>query len=237
MPYEYLASSASPRLLILLTDELEESAKLINYLIDRTIQINFDGCAPKNRCYISVIGYNHNVKELCSGWLRDLDTNPLRVDYQKKVLPDRTGKTVEVEVQQPVWIESVKTLSSAPKYADAVLLASELSQKWSEDHSLSPIIMDCSEENHAVSAKEEIKRLCSIVAKDGCALYFGCYSRNKDVFNIFSQMPDEWEYRFKRWELKEEDYSRGLLNREHIGSIFSAMMETGGMVCINSFEL
>ena len=228
MPYEYISSTAFPRLLILLTDELEESVKLVNSLIESTIEINFDRDAPKNRCYISVIGYSNNVKELCFGWLRDLDTNPLRVERQK---------TIEVEVQQPVWIESVKTLSSVHKYADAVLLASELSQKWSDDQSMSPIIIDCSEENHADSAKEEIKRLCSIVAKDGRALFFGCYSKNEDVFNLFSKMPDEWEYRFKEWELKEEDYRRGLLNREHIGSIFSAMMRSGGMACINGFKL
>ena len=202
MPYEYISSTALPRLLILLTDELEESVKLVNSLIESTIEINFDGDAPKNRCYISVIGYSNNVKELCSGWLRDLDTNPLRVERQKKEVPDGTGKTIEVEVQQPVWIESVKTLSSVHKYADAVLLASELSLKWSEDQSMSPIIIDCSEENHADNAKEEIKRLCSIFAKDGSALFFGCYSKNEDVFYLFSKITDEWEYRFKKWELK-----------------------------------
>ena len=105
MPYEYTASSANPRLLILLTDESEESVKLVNFLIDRTMLLNFDGDAPKNRCFISVIGYNHNVKELCSGWLKDLDANPLRYETLKKKTPDGTGGLVEIDVKQPVWVE------------------------------------------------------------------------------------------------------------------------------------
>ena len=103
MPYEYIVSSANPRLLILLTDESEESVELVNFLIDKTIQINFDGDAPKNRCFFSVIGYNHSLKDLCSGWLRELDSSLfLRIESQIMKLPDGAGGFVEVEVKQPV---------------------------------------------------------------------------------------------------------------------------------------
>lgn len=227
MRCDYIGSSANPRLLILLTDESEESVKLVNYLIDSTIQINFDGEAPRNRCFISVIGYNHNVKELCSGWLRDLDANPLQINRLKRKVPDGTGKIVEVEVQQPVWIESTKTQNLTPSYTDAVLLSSELSQKWGKDFNLSPIVTDISEECYCDYAKEEIKQLKAISTRDGNVLFFGCYSRNEDAFDLFSKMPEEWEYVFKRSSLKEEDYSRGLFNRENIISIFDAMMEMG----------
>ena len=226
MPYEYTTSSANPRLLVLLTDESEESVKLVNYLIDKTIGINFDGETPKNRCFISVIGYNHSVKELCSGWLRELDSSLiLRLESHLKIVPDGAGGLVEVEVKQPVWVESTELPISIDKFDRAVHFAKVLSLKWSEDNCMSPIVIDCSKVCHADYAKEEIEQLKAIATKDGNLLFFGCYPQKEDGFGIFSKMPEEWGYRFKKWELKEEDYNSGLLNYEHIGSIFSAMMK------------
>ena len=69
-------SSATPGLLIFLIDQSgsmtlpyeggetrsQFASKALNRMIDNIIQTNFNGDAPKNRCYISVIGYNHIVK-------------------------------------------------------------------------------------------------------------------------------------------------------------------------------
>ena len=76
-------SSMCPGIIIYLIDNSKKSCALVNRGINNTIQKNFDGDAPKNRCFISVIGYNHNVKELCSGWLKDLDESPLRYETLK----------------------------------------------------------------------------------------------------------------------------------------------------------
>lgn len=224
MPYEYTASSANPRLLILLTDESEESVKIVNRIIDRVIQINFDGDAPKNRCFISVIGYNHNVRDLCSGWLKDLDASLLlRTESQMKKVSDGVGGLIEVEVKQPVWIESTKHPISIDKYDKAVYIAQELSQKWSEDNYLSPIIIDCSEESHANHAQEEIRQLKAITTRDGNVLFFGCHSKSVDVFEIYSKVPEEWKYKFRILDIAESDYYDGLFNREHLDSILSAI--------------
>ena len=69
-------SSATPGLLIILLDQSGSmlsqyegsdsrtvfASRAVNKVIDNIIQKNFDGDAPKNRCFISVIGYNHNEK-------------------------------------------------------------------------------------------------------------------------------------------------------------------------------
>ena len=57
MPYEVYQTSANPGLLILLTDELEESVKVVNCIVDQLIIRNYDGDSPKNRCFIVVIGF------------------------------------------------------------------------------------------------------------------------------------------------------------------------------------
>lgn len=90
-------SSATPGLLIILLDQsgsmmsdyegttrTKFATLAVNKVIDNIISKNAYEDAPKNRCFISVIGYNHNVKELCSGWLKDLDANPLRYETVKK---------------------------------------------------------------------------------------------------------------------------------------------------------
>ena len=106
MAYEIINSTANPGLLILLTDELEESVKIVNDVIDSLIQINFDGAFPKNRCYIIVLGYNKEAKQLCTGWLRNLDESPKRIIPVIKNIHDGAGKFIDVEIKQPIWVDS-----------------------------------------------------------------------------------------------------------------------------------
>lgn len=138
-------SSATPGLLIILLDQSGSmllpyegttrtvfASTAVNKVIDNIIQKNFDGEAPKNRCFISVIGYNHNVNEICSGWLKDLDEHPLRYETLKKKTPDGAGGIVEVEVKQPVWVEPIDH-NGATNMLGAFQLAKDLCAKWIND--------------------------------------------------------------------------------------------------------
>ena len=140
-------SSAHPGLLIILLDQSGSmlmpysgsdsktvfASKAVNKVIDNIIQKNFDGEAPKNRCFISVIGYNHNVKELCSGWLKDLDNNPLKIEKVKEKQPNGNGGIIEVEVEQPIWVEPI-TQDGATNMKGALDLAKETVINWMNDH-------------------------------------------------------------------------------------------------------
>lgn len=146
-------SSATPGLLIILLDQsgsmmspyegttrTKFASLAVNKVIDNIIQKNFDGDAPKNRCFISVIGYDNNVKELCSGWLKDLDASPLRYETLKKKIikksPDGAGgileEKVEIEVKQPVWVEPTDK-NGATNMLGAFQLAKEVIEKWMSD--------------------------------------------------------------------------------------------------------
>ena len=152
-------SSATPGLLIILLDQsgsmmsayegttrTKFAALAVNRVIDNIIQKNFDGDAPKNRCFISVIGYNHNVKELCSGWLKDLDASPLRYENLKQKQPDGAGGIVEVEVKRPVWVEPIDK-DGATNMLGAFHLAKELVEKWMADNAdgPAPVIINISD--------------------------------------------------------------------------------------------
>lgn len=160
-------SSATPGLLIILLDQsgsMREpyegttrtifASLAVNKVIDNIIQKNFDGDAPKNRCFISVIGYNHDVKSLCSGWLKDIDANPLRYEkLTKKMIkksPDGAGgiieEKVDVEVTQPVWVEPIDK-DGATNMLGAFQLAKELVEKWMADNAdgPAPVIINISD--------------------------------------------------------------------------------------------
>lgn len=153
-------SSATPGLLIILLDQsgsmmepyeggknrTEFASLVVNKVIDNIIQKNFDGDAPKNRCFISVIGYNHNVKELCSGWLKDLDESPIRYETLKKKQPDGAGGLVEVEVKQPVWVEPI-THDGTTNMLGAFRMAKDLANQWINDNPdfPAPVIINISD--------------------------------------------------------------------------------------------
>ena len=247
-------SSATPGLLIILLDQsgsmmsdyegttrTKFATLAVNKVIDNIIQKNFDGDAPKNRCFISVIGYNHNVKELCSGWLKDLDANPLRYETLKKKTPDGTGGIVEVEVKQPVWVEPIDK-DGATNMLGAFQLAKDLVEKWMADNAEgpAPVIInisdgvpyyegkdprDCMKET--VSLANEIMGLSN---NDGNVLIFNAQideSNGKVVFpsnrsdisqeqaqflyDITSEVPESYKAAAAKNELPTKDGSRGCI--------------------------
>lgn len=247
-------SSAFPGLLIILLDQsgsmlsgyegttrTKFATLAVNKVIDNIIQKNFDGDAPKNRCFISVIGYNHNVKELCSGWLKDLDTSPIRYETLKKKQHDGTGGIVEVEVKQPVWVEPINR-DGATNMLGAFQLAKDLVEKWMTDHAdgPAPVIInisdgvpyydgkdprDCMKETVALA--NEIKSLSN---KDGNVLIFNAQideSNGKVVFpsnrqevkqeeaqflyDITSEVPESYKTAAAKNELPTKEGSRGCI--------------------------
>lgn len=202
-------SSATPGLLIILLDQsgsmLEQyegsdtrtvfASRAVNKVIDNIIQKNFDGDAPQNRCFISVIGYNHNVKELCSGWLKDLAANPLRYESLKKKMPDGTGGIIEVDVQQPVWVEPIKS-DGATNMLGAFKLAKDLVEKWISDNpkNPAPVIINISDgvPYYDMKAPEEcmrettslVEEIINMSNADGNVLIFNAQIDNKGNGNV-----------------------------------------------------
>lgn len=247
-------SSATPGLLIILLDQSGSmlsdyegttrtafASLAVNKVIDNIIQKNFDGDAPKNRCFISVIGYNHNVRELCSGWLKDLDEKPLRYETLKKKTPDGTGGICEIEIKQPVWVEPIDK-DGATNMLGAFSLAKDLVEKWINDNPdwPAPVIInisdgvpyydgkdyhDCMEET-IVLAKE----IMGMTNSDGNVLIFNAQidSSNGSVvcpndrskfsqegaqflFDITSEIPESYKAAAAKNELPIKDGSRGCI--------------------------
>lgn len=197
-------SSATPGLLIILLDQSGSmlqpyegsdsrtvfASRAVNRVIDNIIQKNFDGDAPKNRCFISVIGYNHNVKELCSGWLKDIAANPLRYEEIKKKMSDGAGGIVEVQVKQPVWVEPINADGATNMYG-ALKLAKDLAEKWISDNKNypAPVIINISDGVPYYDSKDPrdcmqetillAKEIMNLSNDDGNVLIFNAQIDNK----------------------------------------------------------
>lgn len=150
--HEMQWSSATPGLLIFLLDQNVGDLQLAQRIVDTVNKVIFDailrncyGDKIKNRCFISLIGYNHNVKELCSGWLEELFENPLRYETLKKKTPDGAGGICEVDIRRPIWIESL-TKGESTNMFGALQLAKDLAEKWIADNpdGPAPVIINIS---------------------------------------------------------------------------------------------
>lgn len=162
---------------------LEVSVNMINRSIDTIISWYFDGITPRNAFYICVIGYNNNVKELCSGWLKDLDANILRYENLKKKISDGVGGIIEVDVHQPVWVEPDNAGNDANMFG-AFLYAKELVKKWISDNPQypAPVIINISDGSPYYDGKDSLecmkettdlaKEIMSLSNEDGNVLIY-----------------------------------------------------------------
>lgn len=162
-------SSATPGLLIFLIDQsgsmlqpyecgenrTQFATKAINRMIDNIIQTNFNGDKPKNRCFITVIGYNHNVNVLTSGYLQDLDSNPIRIDLVKKKTLDGAGGVLEIDEKMPVWFDPI-TQDGATNMTGALRSAKDIVEKWVSDYPErpAPVIINVSDGNPYYEGKD-----------------------------------------------------------------------------------
>lgn len=153
-------SSATPGLLIILIDQSGSmllpyegtdsrtvvASRAVNRVIDTIIQKNFDGQSPKNRCFISVIGYNAKVENLVSGYLKDLDDNPKRIENVKKKISDGAGGLLEIESKMPVWVDPIDN-DTWTNMRGAFMMAKDIVNKWIEDkpQNPAPVIINISD--------------------------------------------------------------------------------------------
>lgn len=246
-PYEMQWSSATPGLLIILIDQSGSmlssydgndsktvcATKAVNKVIDEIIQKNYHGESPKNRCFISVIGYNHDVRELASGYLDDLDARPLRRE---------TSKNADgILMPMPIWVEPI-TQDGATNMKGAFEMAKAIIEKWMQDkpQNPAPVIINISDgvpyydsKDVAECMSETIgvaKSIMNLSVEDGNVLIFNALIReagqkqafpnsldecntdeSKFLFEISSVVPDAYKAIAKAKELPVKDGSRGCI--------------------------
>lgn len=139
-------SSATPGLLVIMVDQSgsmtldyeggdtrsEFAVKAVNRVINTLIQKNFDGKAPKDRCYVAVIGYDAEVKVLASGFLKELESSPKRIANVTKKVSNGEGGVIEVDTKMPIWIEPIYE-DSCTNMMGAFAVVNDLVANWIKD--------------------------------------------------------------------------------------------------------
>ena len=253
--YEKQWSSATPGLLIILVDQSGSmlspyegtdsktvfATKAVNRVIDTIIQKNFDGEGPKNRCFIAVIGYNHEVKKLCSGYLKDLDATTLRVETIKKKESDGAGGIITVDYPMPIWIEPI-TKDGATNMKGAFEMAKAIIEQWIKDkpNNPAPVIINISDGIPYYEGKDVdecmaetinvVKDIENNSVSDGNVLIFNamihaagqrqvfpssleeCTNKeSKFLFEISSVVPDAYKAVARAKELDVKEGSKGCI--------------------------
>lgn len=153
-------SSATPGLLVILIDQSgsmtlnydgndsrsEFASKAVNRVINTLVQKNFDGKKPKDRCYVVVIGYDEDAHKIVSGYLTELDGNPLRIASIKKKVSNGEGGVVEIDTKLPIWVEPIYEDNYTNMMA-AFEMANGIVRKWIQDkpNHPAPVIINISD--------------------------------------------------------------------------------------------
>jgi len=245
--HEQQWSTATPGLLVILLDQsgsmadpyLENESKAVfatkavNRMINTIIDKNFDGSAPKNRCFISVIGYESSVREIRSDSIVALAASPLRIDSVKRKVSDGAGGLVEQDFKLPVWIEPFA--QGATDMASAFRAVIQLAAKWISDKPLNPapVVINISDGmpttdmNDTVSSAMELMGLncadgnvllfnahinrngANVVFPDSAERLSGAHARF--LFEISSVIPDSYKPAAHKNDLRLVEGARGCM--------------------------
>jgi hypothetical protein len=111
------------------TTKADYAAKQINEVIDELIHINMNGETVIDRFFISLIGHSNGVvDDIRSDYVSSFCNNPLRMEQLKKKFSDGAGGLVEIEIENPIFIEPLAT--GIEDELAAIEFAKELINGW-----------------------------------------------------------------------------------------------------------
>lgn len=185
LDYQTYYSVKHPGLWVLLTDEEEESINPINRFINECIQGNFNGKDVINRCYIHVIGINGAVHRIASGYLSDLENNPIEIIRPTRICLFEDGIS-QIQVNKPIWCKRCETRQEK-KMLEALKSIVPFLREWmlGNPDSPVPIVWYVSSElienfNYSSKIKKAINDIKAINCKDGNVLFCNVFSSTKN---------------------------------------------------------
>ena len=244
-------SSATPGYIIFLVDQsgsMNEfyrekgnkanfTAMVINRTITELINTNMAGEKPKDRVFISIIGYgNPDVNEIRSDYLSMYADNPLRIESGKQKVSDGNGGLIEIDVQNPIWIEPVS--NQLTPMGSALEYARNLVKDWMRDFpdNPAPVIINVSDglpcpDVEVKKAQQMANEIMSLSCTDGNPILFNAHigsssakcicseseselpdDQAKFLFSISSRIPDSYKDAAKKQALAVRAESKGFVS-------------------------
>jgi hypothetical protein len=218
------------------------TAVVINRTISELIHSNVFGKEVKNKVFISIIGYGgsggDSIDEIRSDYLSLYSEKPLRIECGKQKVSDENGGLVEINVENPIFIEPVA--NGLTPMGRALGFARTLIESWMStqpDHP-APVIINVSDGMpYSDQTDEEAKSIAEAAAimalscRDGHPLIFNAHIGNspqkcicsaseselpdkqaKFLFRISSKIPDSYKEAARKLDLMVQDDSRGFVS-------------------------
>ena len=250
-------SSATPGYIIFLIDQsgsMKEAyetgnkatftALVINRTINELININMDGDTVKDRVFITLIGYGgkggNSVDELKSAILSEFANNPLRIENRKQKVSDGNGGLIEINVQNPIFIEPIAE-GYTPMGKALELAKQKINNRLIQHPNYpAPVIINISDglpyegKNAQTSELEAInaaKAIMLLSCDDGNPLIFNAHigdskdicicsaseselpdNQAKFLFTISSKIPNSYKDAAKKQELNIKADSKGFVS-------------------------
>ena len=117
---------SNPGLIVLLVDQtnyhgnFNSISKDVNNFISNLIISNVGSEGKiKDRCYLKLIVYTDEKYKISEGWLSFFADNPSKIEKVKRNFSDATGNLVEIETEEPIWIED-EQIGSYPRNIDFI---------------------------------------------------------------------------------------------------------------------
>lgn len=254
--YEEQWSSANPGLLIILIDQSgsmtmpmrendsktrsEYASLAVNRVIKTIIDKSFNGKTPKNRAFVSIIGYDQDIHDIASDYIQNLAANPKRLEKVEKQVPDGAGGLVKTTMEMPIWVDPI-TEDGTTNMKGAFEQAKDILEKWVVDKPDSPApvvinisdgvpywdrkpVEECKEETSAI-----VNEIQQLKTSDGNVLVFNACigdgiksvfptseseagdEEGKFLYEISSLIPEAYDAAAKKVELQVRPDARGCI--------------------------
>jgi uncharacterized protein YegL len=219
------------------------TAMVINRTISELININMDGDKVKDRVFISIIGYGgkggDSVDEIRSGYISQFAEKPLRMERGKQKVSNGNGGLVEIDVQNPIFIEPVA--NGLTPMGDALEFAKKMIDGWltKKPENPVPVIINVSDglpcnrtgTDEEAKAIKEANAIMALSCQDGNPLIFNAHIGNSNLkcicsasegelpdeqarflFKISSKIPESYRKAAQKQELSVQSDSRGFVS-------------------------
>ncbi len=175
----------------------DQAAHVVNQAIQNLSILCRRGQNIRDRCYVTVVGYGEQVECIVEGWMSDVYSAFVRLEQVKTQIPDGAGGVVEVEVQDPIWLDPKATGNALMD--DAFQHAAEVIERWipHRPDGFPPVVINitggAAPRSHLITDK--VGKIMSMRTTDGAPLICNFHIPNSEKKVMFpnerSQFSDE----------------------------------------------
>ena len=145
------------------------------------------GTETRDRCHVSVISYGETVDCVVEGMISDIHQSPIETKKVKKTIPDGAGGYLEVEIEQPLWLQP-RASGNTPMH-EAFERATQIIQKWISQwpDSFPPVIINVTDgaPTHPDLTGDAARAAMHLQTTDGNVLVYNIHIANDGIEEVF----------------------------------------------------